>query len=148
MAFHFSLAAVLRYRQGLEERERIRLQNLHTRRAALLREAQQLRETRACLQGSLRQRLEKRLTAAVEVQFLIASCDGLHRREQQLQVSLFQVQAEIAAQAQRYREQRQGREVLESLRQARWSEYQLVQRRREQAIVDELLLLRRNRKPA
>ncbi len=144
MAFQFSLAAVLRYRQSREEQERLRLQTLHTRRAALLRDIQQTREARAHLQSSMQQRLQQALTPAIEVQFCTASCDGLDRRQQQLQMSLQQLQGEIAAQAHRYKEERQKREVLESLRDLRLSEYRLLQQRREQAALDELFLLRRN----
>lgn len=144
MAFEFSLAAVLRYRQSLEERERLRLQSLHARRAALLREVQQTREARAHLQTSVRQRLQGSLIPAVELQYLAASCDGLDRRQQQLQAGLPQLQAEITAQTRRYQQEHQKREALESLRDLRLGEYRLLQRRREQAALDELFLLRRN----
>lgn len=148
MAFEFSLAAVLRYRQSLEERERLRLQSLHARRTALLREVHETREARAHWQTSIRQRLQQAPTPAVEVQLATACCDGLERRQQQLQAGLLQLQVEITAQARRYQEQHQKREALESLRDLRLGEYRLLQRRREQAALDELFLLRRNLKQA
>ncbi len=50
MAFHFTLEAVLRFRQSLEDRELLKLQSLLARRAALLNEQEQLRQAALNLQ--------------------------------------------------------------------------------------------------
>ncbi|HLI61846.1 MAG TPA: hypothetical protein VKV05_00505, partial [Terriglobales bacterium] len=57
---------------------------------------------------------------------------------------LGKLETEIAEQAARYRQARQQREVLASLRERQWCDYRLRQRRREQAALDELHLLRRS----
>jgi flagellar export protein FliJ len=146
MPLQFSLAAVLRVQQSLENHERLRLESLHARQAALLHEFEQTREARARLHSSMRQRLQQALTMSSEVQFLAAAGEGLERRQQQLQVALQKLRDEVAAQTQRYREQRRKREILESVRDARASEYRMQQQRREQSALDELHLLRRNRR--
>ena len=143
MAFEFSLAAVLRYRQGLEQSARLRLRSLHARRVALTREVEQTHDARMHLETSARRQLRSRLIPAVELQYLAASCDTLGRRQQQLQAALLQLQDEITVQARRYQEERRQREALESLRDLRFSEYRLQQQRRQQAALDELFLLRR-----
>jgi len=148
MAFRFSLAPVLRYRQSREDQERLRLQALYTRRAALARELEQTREAWQRSHRSVRQHLQQGLALAVEFQFCTASLAGSERRQQQLRAGLLQLQPEIAAATQRYHQERQKRELLESLRDLQFSEYRLQQRRREQAALDELHLLRRYPKRA
>ncbi len=143
MAFQFSLAAVLRYRQNLEEQERLSLQSLYTRQASMLQELQQTREARRRAQRSIWSNLQEAPVAAATLQLCAASCEGLERRQQQLQVSLQRLQTEIAVQAQRYQQRRRERRVLEALRDSRLSEYRIQQRRREQAKTDELFLLQR-----
>jgi len=148
MPFHFSLAAVLRLRQNLEERERLRLQALHARRAAL---QCQLDETRAAmlkLQSGNAKRLRAESLTGAELQFLRLIEDSLEGQLAKLKQAAERMQQQIAEQAQRYRERRQAREALQSLREARFAEYRIQQQRREQALLDELYLLRRSRKQA
>ena len=144
MAFQFSLAGVLRYRQSQEERERLALQRLHTRRAALLRELHEIREASLQLQRSLRRHLQQALIPAVAVQVCGDMTNRLERRQQQLRAALLQLQSEVAVQTERYKQARQKREVLDSLCERQLNEYRRHQQRREQAAVDELFLLRRN----
>jgi len=148
MAFQFSLAAVWHFRKSRKEQEKLRLQNLLARRAALAGEMQQARNARLRLERSLRRRLEETMTSAADVQMVAGVCAGLERRQQQLQAAWLQVQTEIAAQAERYRAARQEHEVVDALRQLRLGEYRLEQQRREQAALDELFLLGRVRKRA
>ena len=148
MPFRFSLAAVLRLRQSLEDRERLHLETLHIRRAALLREAQQTREAALQLQRSWRERLQQTSAVGAELKFFASVDSGFDQRRQQLQGALQQVEQQIAEQTRRYAEQRQKRDVLESVRESRLAEYRVQQQRREQAAIDELHLLRRHRRQA
>ena len=50
MAFHFTLEAVLRFRQSLEDGELLRLQALLARRAALLNQREQMQQAALHLQ--------------------------------------------------------------------------------------------------
>jgi len=145
MAFHFTLAAVLRYRQSLEEREELRLHGLLVRRATLLRELEQSRDARLQLQTAIHRTLQQAATAAAEIQFAAAQLHGLERQLALLESRLRTLASEIAQQTARYRQERQKREVLESLREVQWREYRIRQQRREQAMLDELHLLRRGR---
>lgn len=145
MAFHFTLAAVLRYRQSLEEREELRLHGLLVRRATLLQELEQSRGARRQLQTALHHALQQAAIAAAEIQFAMAQLNGLERQLAVLESRRLKLAGEIAQQTARYRQERQKREVLESLREAQWREYRVRQQRREQAMLDELHLLRRGR---
>ena len=144
MSFQFSLAAVLRLRQSLEDRERLRLEGLHARQAALLHELQQNRDTCKRMQASVRRSLQKALTPAGELQFFNTVGESFAGQRRQLQAALQSLRREIATQEKQYAEQRQEREILETLRQARLAEYRIQQQRREQAALDELHLLRRH----
>jgi flagellar export protein FliJ len=146
MPFQFRLAPLLRYRLGREESERLRLLELHARRKSLQEELRQTHERKLKLQRSIGRTLQGSSVRAIEIQFCLESCAALDRRQQQLQISLLQLQREIAAQMQRYREERQKREILESLRDLQRGEYRLQEQRRQQAALDELYLLQRARR--
>lgn len=143
MAFHFTLEAVLRLRQSLEDRELLLLQSLLTRRAALLSEVEQLRQSSLNLEQKTKQAMLLRPTPAVEIHFAMAQLQGLDRRQQLLREQLRQLESAIVEQRLRYQQQRRNREALEALREAQLRDYRLTQRRREQAQLDELHLLRR-----
>jgi flagellar export protein FliJ len=148
MAFHFTLEAVLRLRQSLEDRELLLLQSLLTRRAALRSEVEQLRQSSFNLEQEAKQAMLLRPTPAVEIHFAMARLQGLDRRQQLLREQLRQLESAIVEQRLRYRQQRRNREALEALREAQLRDYQLTQRRREQAQLDELHLLRRKQQLA
>jgi flagellar export protein FliJ len=145
MAFRFSLEAVLRYRRSLEDGEKMRLQTLLVRRTALQAELQRARDAYLQLQTTLNQELQRAPVAAIEIQFSMACRRGMEGRELLLQSQLQQLQTEISQQTARYRQEQRKREVLESLREAQLGDYRLNQQRRQQAVLDELYLLRRGR---
>jgi flagellar export protein FliJ len=145
MAFRFSLEAVLRYRRSLEDGEKMRLQALLARRAALQAELERVRHAYLQLQTALNQELQRAPVPAIEIQFSVAGLRSSQRREAGLQSQMQQLQAEITQQTARYRQEQRKREMLESLREAQLSDYRLNQQRRQQALLDELFLLRRGR---
>jgi flagellar biosynthesis chaperone FliJ len=76
---------------------------------------------------------------------VVAQINGLERQLAVLQSRQLKIEAEIARQTACYRQERQKREVLESLRELQLRDYRVRQQRREQAMLDELHLLRRGR---
>lgn len=148
MAFHFTLEAVLRLRQSLEDRELQRLQALLARRAALLHEREQTRQTGLDLQGETKRALQQQSTPAVEIHFATARWQGLERRQQVLGEQLRELESAVVQQRSLFQQQRRNREVLETLRDAQLRDYRLVQQRREQARLDEMHLLRADRRTA
>lgn len=82
---------------------------------------------------------------AVEVQFASLQLNGIERQLAALEARRLKLESEIAQQTACYRQARQKREVLDSLREMQWKDYRVLQLRREQAMLDELHLLRRGR---
>ena len=145
MAFQFTLEAVRRFRQSLEDRERLRLEALLARRAALLHELEQSQEAGLQLQQHLQRSLIARPTPAAEIHFSIARLDAIAGQQKRLLRQLRELQTAVAEQMSRFQQERRKREVLDSLRDVQWREYQVLQRRHEQARLDELHLLGRVR---
>jgi len=146
MAFHFTLETVLRYRQSLEDREWLRLQALLARRSATLSELEQYHQLSLDMAHATAQAMLVEPTPAVEIHFATARLQAMGRQQHLLRLQLSELETAIAEQRSRFAQQRRNREVLESLRDGQWRDYQLAQRRREQAQLDELHLLRRGTK--
>jgi flagellar export protein FliJ len=145
MAFQFTLEAVRRFRQALEDRERLRLESLLARRAALAHEIEQSREAGLQLQQNLQRGLIASPTPAAEIHFAVARFDAIAGQQKRLQRQLQESQTAVTEQMSRFQQERRKREVLDSLRDAQGREYRVLQQRREQAQLDELHLLGRVR---
>lgn len=148
MAFRFTLDPVLRYRQSLEEQELRRLQLALAERAQLVQKLEQAEDARRRLQSAIERAVLQAPIPAVELTFCAAKLEGIARWQESLRLSLTKLDGEIAGQRARYRAARQRREILGSLRELRLQEYRVEQQRREQAMIDELHLLRRAHPPA
>ena len=109
MAFHFTLEAVLRLRQSLEDRELLRLQTLLARRAALLHEREQTRQTGLDLQGETKRALQQQSTPAVEIHFAMARWQALERRRQVIGEQLGELESVIVEQRSLFEQQRRNR---------------------------------------
>ncbi len=144
MPFHFSLEAVLRYRSGLERRERLRLQELLAQRVHLSRQIDDLHATRFKLLANLQNVLQSESMSGGELRLETAGAESAVRAAERLRLQLEQLRSDIQLQTEHYRRERQQREILEALREHQLLEYQLVEQRREQAMLDELYLMRRN----
>ncbi len=145
MAFQFTLEAVRRFRQSVEDRERLRLESLLVRRTGLLLELERSRQARLQLQQHLQRGLIGNPTPAAEIHFGVARLDAIASRQKRLQRQLQELQAAVAEQNSRFQQERRKREVLDSLRESQLREYRIRQQRREQAQLDELHLLGRER---
>ena len=133
----------MRFRQSLEESERLRLQGLLARRVAMLQELEQARQTSSNLQEETKRAMLQQPTPAIEIHFVAARLKGLECWQQLMREELLKLEAAIAEQRLRFEQERRQREVLEALRDAQLGNYRLMQRRLEQARLDEMHLLRR-----
>jgi flagellar export protein FliJ len=145
MAFQFTLEAVRRFRQSLEDLERLRLESLLANRAALLRELEQSRDASFALQQQQQRSLMASPTPASQIHFTVARLEAMASQQKLWQHQLQELQGAVAEQMARFQQERQKRGVLDSLRDSQWREYRLQQQRREQAHLDELHLLGRAR---
>jgi len=142
MAFRFSLAAVLKYRQALEQRE---LTALERAQAEIALRENQIHEAEADLCRLEQHRgVELRQgMPSIHLQDAIAQEHALSS----LQKELTKKQEELKIKRQQllkiYQEARQKRELLERLRERRLGQYTRAQMKAEQATLDDLFLARR-----
>jgi flagellar export protein FliJ len=143
MAFHFSLEAVLRLRQGMERQQELRLRAAHQQVARVrhgieridhaLGEAEQL-SGRALASG----------TTSAELLFGLQSEAALVEHREKLGAELARLAKLRDQQAEIFRHARRQRETIESLRDQQVRDHKRVALRQEQRRVDDLFLLRRN----
>ncbi len=145
MAFQFTLEAIRRYRQSLEDGERLRLEGLLGRRTALLHELEQSTAASFQLQQDVQCGLIARPIPAAEIHFTVARLDAIANRRALLQRQMEELQVAISQQMVRFQQARRKREVLDSLRDSQLREYRMQQQRRQQVQLDELHLLGRAR---
>ena len=143
MAFRFSLAAVLTYREALEKRELAALEKAQQEIALLATQIQNA-EQDLCL---LERRREEDLRRGMPSIHLQDALEQEHAVEQ-FQKDLTKKREDLKIRRQEifksYEEQRQKRELLERLRERRLSEYEREQSKGEQAALDDLFLSRWN----
>ena len=143
MAFHFSLDAVLRLRQSLERQQEQLLREANQQVAAIQLKIENLDEQLSQQASRENSQLASTVSGA-ELQFMrlcrsiiLGQRSGLERR-------LASAQAVRDGRMASFRQARQQREVMETLRQAQAQVYGQYQARKNQRQLDDLLLLRRS----
>jgi len=145
MAFHFSLAAVLKLRESIEQQEYLTLEKIHQEIARSQSEISNVE----LHQAELQQDRDKQLSASmpsVHLQNIFERIFALERRKDALKVALAELAVKKDQQLKIYSEARQKREVLESMRERQHSIYQREETKRQQALMDDLFLARLRRK--
>ena len=144
MAFRFTLAAVLKLRESLEKQEY----------SKLLKIRKEIADIEGAIQANWDHELlaeEKRkaeLGRGMPASHLQDSYEKAHALQQQreiLKVTLKETEKKREEQLKRYRAARQGREMLEKLRDRQYAEYLQEKNKQEQALVDDLFLARLKR---
>lgn len=142
MPFSFPLQPLLRYRRSLEHQRELALQAAHYE---LARTQQELERLQQFWLRSRRQLLDQARSGSTGAEMQFAA--GWEQRLRDYSVMLAQqIERQQAARDLRmaeFQHARREREVLESLRDQQWRDYQEQERRREQALLDEAHLLRR-----
>jgi flagellar export protein FliJ len=144
MAFRFSLAAVLKYREELEKREE---RVLEQRREAIARLEAQLASTQEqrLLIVAERNALLERGTLGDDLLFATEQEQQMKALEETLQKQISEAMREYQEQMKIFLAARQKREVLEELRNTRKETYETEQARREQQTIDEIFGAQFNR---
>lgn len=145
MNFHFSLSAVLEFRKALEQRESLALEKLQHQIARLelrLRDLdEQLRAVFNRREGDL-----KRGLPAIHLQCNLDQEALLNGEKKRLRAELERTLTQKVERLKLYTLARQKREVLESLRDRQLQEFNRIQEKRHQAVMDDLFLARRKDK--
>ena len=141
MAFRFSLAAVLKYREALEQRELAALERAQTEIAVL---EKQIREAEADLCRLEQHRGEelRRGMPSIHLQSAIAQEHALDSLQKELTRKLEDLKIKRQQLLKIYEEARQKRELLERLRDRRLRDYTREQTKAEQSAIDDLFLSR------
>jgi flagellar export protein FliJ len=145
MPFEFTLEAVLRFRESLEDREKLRLAALVSRRAALVQEYEKSQAWTRLKQGQLNDSLVVEKMCAAHVQFVVTQLRAAEKARVLLQEQIIRLQQLIEQQVVVYRAARHKHELLKGMRESQFESYQAFESRRNQAQLDELFLLRRIR---
>lgn len=141
MAFRFSLAAVLKYREALEQRELAALEKAQSEIALLEAQIRQAEEDLCCLERRREVEL-KRGMPAIHLQDAIEQEHALDRLQKGLTRKLEDLRVQRQDIFKAYEEARQKRELLEKLRGRQFNEYTREQAKAEQAAIDDLFLAR------
>lgn len=142
MAFHFSLQALLRFRQGIERQTELRLIEASHQVALARRQISAVNDAMVELSAREARQLDSGVTAA-ELQFdeLCRSALIVHR--QQLEMLLAQCEKVRLDCSRAFQEARRKREVVDILRRHQLQAYRQLERRNAQRHLDEMFLLRR-----
>ncbi|MGH9499995.1 MAG: flagellar FliJ family protein [Terriglobales bacterium] len=145
MAFRFSLAAVLKYRKNLEQREYLALGRVHQEIAQVELELEQCREWLSDA-AHRRDAAAARGIASVHLQEAYEREHHMEKQLEGLQVKQQELKVKRQQCLKAYELARQKREVLEELRSRQLQVYVLDQSRREQRRVDDMFLSRLKRR--
>lgn len=145
MAFHFPLAGVLRFRKSIEHQEELGLLAANQQVTQTEQRIVEVDERTAASLAREARQLESGLTAA-EIQFDVLCRATLARRRLELEEELEQRKKIRDRQLETYRQAKRSREVLDTLRDHQFQLYRQQQLREEQRQLDDLFLLRRERR--
>jgi flagellar export protein FliJ len=145
MAFRFTLAAVLKYRKNLEQREYLALGRVQQE---IVQVEAQLHECEQWLSEDTRLRTAEtaRGIASIHLQEAYERELRLQRQRDALQIQQQELRLKRLQCLKAYELARQKREILERLRDQQLQAYVLDQGRREQRRVDDLFLSRLKRR--
>jgi flagellar FliJ protein len=140
MPFRFSLQALLRFRESLERRERLRLEIVSREVVQARQQCEQAKQEREKGLEALAQKLRQGMNGA-ELHFEL-TCDRTRiRRLLALKEQLLRLENLQRLQLDAFRKAQQQRKILENLRDRQLAAYRLAQNRRAQQLLDERFLI-------
>ncbi|MGO8794600.1 MAG: flagellar export protein FliJ [Candidatus Sulfotelmatobacter sp.] len=144
MSFHFPLAAVLRYRESLEQREYFALEKLQQEITQVDQRIRQVEEDCFTAMQTRAAELDRGIPAA-EVQAAYEYQRALQRQLEALSLRLQELKIKWQQQLAVYELARRNRETLDKLREKQFDAHTREQAKREQSVIDDLFLARRGR---
>lgn len=141
MAFRFTLAAVLKYREALEQRELTALEKTQQEITFLEMQIQKAEEDLSLLEQRHGEEL-KRGMPAIHLQGALEQENAIIRLREDLAKKQEELRSKRLEILKAYEEARQKRQLLERLHDRRLGEYTRQQVKAEQATLDDLFLAR------
>jgi flagellar export protein FliJ len=144
MPFHFALAAVLRYRKSIEQREYLALEKIQQQVTWV---EQQLHQTESQFSTAVQKRAEElaRGISAADMQSAYGYEKALEQQREALRVLWQELKLKWRQQLTSYEQARRNREMLGKLREKQLEVFNREQAKRGQAVIDDLFLSRRRR---
>ncbi len=142
MPFHFPLQAVLRYRQGIEHQQELRLRAANQQVARLRHILEQVEGRRRELESTQSQALTSGVTSA-ELRFGLQCQTELLCAKQEIEGQLARAKQWRDQQRAIFQQARRTRETLEAVRDRQLRLHQREAARHDQRALDDLFLLRR-----
>src|ERR1700722_14500366 len=137
MGFRFSLAAVLGFRESVERREELSLQQVLLEIAHTHHQIEQLTVEIAQAQESLNKILKQPMSA-FQLQNILAGVDLIVARKKALQDSLVPLEQRREAQMQTYQTANRSRRMLSDMKDRQRDVYDQELARREQKTLDDI----------
>jgi flagellar export protein FliJ len=144
MAFRFALAAVLKFRESLEQQAYLLLERIQQEIAQMERRIRKCEE-RLSVAAKRRETEMRRGIPSVHLQAAFDEEHALQKQREALQAKLQELQLKRQESLKVYEEARQKREVLDSLRTRQLDAYHREQVKRQQKMLDDIFLSRRRR---
>jgi flagellar export protein FliJ len=144
MPFQFPLAAVLKYRESIERMEYLALETIQLEIARTEAHISQVDDWRR-LASEHRAAELARGVASIHVQGAYEHELALERYRDLLQNTLKELRKNLQQHLKTYEVAHQKREILDQLRGRQLDSYNRSQAKRQQSILDDLFLARRNR---
>ncbi|MFY9645010.1 MAG: flagellar FliJ family protein [Terriglobales bacterium] len=144
MPFHFPLAAVLRFRESIEQREHLALETIQR---DISRVELRIREVEEADNAATKIRTDDlahgKRAASMQSEYQHQS--SLARQREGFESLLQELKIKWRQQLAAYQLARRNRETLEKLRENQLDAYTREQNKREQAVIDDIFLSRRGR---
>jgi flagellar export protein FliJ len=144
MAFRFALAAVLKFRETMEQQAYLALELIQQEIAQIQRRIRKCEE-RIAVAAKRRETELRRGIASIHLQAAYDEMLALQQQREALQAKLRELQVKHQECLKAYEEARQKREVLADLRTRQIEAYRREQLKREQKMLDDIFLSRRKR---
>lgn len=139
MAFRFSLATLLRYREALEQRELLALEKLQHEIALAEARIIDTQQKQRALEDRRQSGLREGMTA-IQLQSELQDEATLQSHSNDLKRQKQELFSKRERRMATFNEAREAREVVEKMRERKLSEYTREQSKAEQSVLDDLFL--------
>jgi flagellar FliJ protein len=144
MAFRFSLASVLRFRESVEQQEELALRKLQLEAAGAQRSVEQATMEIAIAQQAREAAMQQPIPAA-QLQAMLRSADAALERKKKLLATLHKLEEQRAEQMRRYQAAHRDRQMLSDLADRQQDAHEVRQVKTQQKMVDDLFASRHRR---
>lgn len=144
MGFRFPLATVLRFRESVEKREELALQQVQAQIAQTRRAVEELSEQIAQAREA-REHSMRDPVPAVHLQAMVRATEAATEQKKALLESLQALDKLRAERLQAYQTAHRGRRMLSDIRTRQHDEYEQARARRDQKFLDDIFAARLQR---